>query len=162
FVRVTADYTWNWKGKPVVPHHEWTGSGLNFLGFPTVPVGAPTFGTFLPELMSDPDAEIYGYQGGAIAGGGVKVTDPNTPVPRGQAYWIRSKKFYRYFGPIEAVFGSSDGISFGEAAGQFSFRLRNHSKSSLTVKLELLDSELPPTGQPAILGTPPLLVRGPI
>src|SRR5262249_25434164 len=59
-------------------------------------------------------------------------------------------------------FGSSDGISFGEAAGQFSFRLRNHSKSSLTVKLESLDSELPPAAQPAILGRPPLLVRGPI
>ncbi len=34
-------YTWIVKGKPVSPKYQWTTTGLNFLGLPTVPVNPP-------------------------------------------------------------------------------------------------------------------------
>ncbi len=163
-VYATNSYTWNVKGKPVAPHYQWTTTGLNFLGFPTVPVGPPSFETFLnlcPELQQN--AEIYQYPGGELG--------PNNParvfalrttsVTRGKAFWIRSGNlFNRYYSPFEIVWSGNDGIDFGQKLGVASFRLRNLTASALTVTVHLLPSESPPTGQTNIVGTPPLLVRG--
>ena len=55
------------KGKPVPPKYQWTTTGLNFLGFPTVPVNPPFFESFLsraPALLQN--AEIYQYVGGEL------------------------------------------------------------------------------------------------
>lgn len=164
-VRSTADYTWNLKGKPVGPVYQWSGAGMNFIGFPTRPgAAAPTFDSFLspvPELKLG--AEIFRYDGGVITGNPVPVLDlATTRVRRGEAFWIRSASFNRYFGPFDASFGNSGGVDFDESVGQVSFRLRNNTKSTLTVRLEMVASEAPPAGQTAIAGPPPVLVRGPI
>ena len=42
-------YTWKLKSKPVAPRHEWTVTGLNFLGFPTVTNTPPKFDAFLAQ-----------------------------------------------------------------------------------------------------------------
>src|SRR5206468_4311125 len=65
-VRVASNattYTWTLKGRPVAPRHEWTVTGLNFLGFPTLANNPPKFDAFLaqaPELQSA-NPEIYYY-----------------------------------------------------------------------------------------------------
>lgn len=160
----TVAYTWTVKGKPVAPQYQWTTTGLNFLGFPTVPAGPPSFEAFLslcPELQQN--AEIYQYPGGELGTNNPArvFAQRTTPVTRGQAFWIRSGNlFNRYFSPFEIVWSGNNGIDFGQKLGVRSFRLRNLTAGALTVTVHLLPSESPPTGQASILGTPPLLVRG--
>jgi hypothetical protein len=165
-VRADADCIWSVKGKPVAPRYQWTTTGLNFLGFPTVtaPVTTPDFEHFLtpaPELYQN--AEIYQYIGGDLGSNNpVRVyAVRGTPVTRGQAFWIRSGNvFNRYFGPFEVVWSGGNGIDYGQSLGSASFRLRNLTTSELTVTVRLVKSEGAPTGQTTIVGTPPLLVRG--
>ena len=65
-----APYVWRVQGKPVPPTYRWTLTGLNFIGFPTIPSPAtaqPFFEAFLapaPELQQS--AEVYRYQGGDL------------------------------------------------------------------------------------------------
>jgi hypothetical protein len=161
-----APYAWNLKGKPLPPANEWTTTGLNFLGFPTVPSGPPTFEAFLakvPELQQN--AEIYHYPGGDLGAGNPArlYALRTTRVNRGQAYWIRSGTVYnRYFAPFEIALSGSRGLDYGDALNAVSFRLRNLALTNLTVTLGLNESEAPPPGQTNIAGTPPLLVRGPL
>jgi len=166
-VRVSSSvstYTWQLKGKPLAPAYQWTITGLNFLGFPTVPSGPPNFEDFLaqvPDLQQN--AEIYQYVGGDLGSSNPKrvYAMRTTPVTRGQAYWIRAGTVYnRYFAPFEVVVSSSSGINFGDHISTTSFRLRNLTARELTVTLTLVPSESPPPGQTAIVGVPPLLIRG--
>src|SRR5262245_20626456 len=68
FVRTNvSSYTWQVKGKPVVPRSLWQVSGLNFVGFSTVPNQPPNFSSFLTsstELTNSP--QIYQYTGGPL------------------------------------------------------------------------------------------------
>jgi len=161
-----STYTWTLKGKPLPPAYDWTTTGLNFLGFPTVPANPPTFDAFLsqaPDLQQS--AEIYYYPGGDLgAGNPARLYALRTArVNRGQAYWIRSGTVYnRYFAPFEIAQSGSRGVNFGDTLNASSFRLRNLTLSNLTVTLGLVASETPPAGQTSIVGAPPLLVRGPL
>jgi len=159
----TTDFVWELKGRPAVPNYLWSTSGLNFFGFPTVPVGAPTFENFLADVPTLQFSEIFRYPGGPFS-----QTNPGrlfalrtTPVRRGEAFWIRAGEVYNhYFGPFELTAASAGGASFGDSLSAYSFRLRNQTANPLTVSLRLVQSETPPTGQPAIAGMPPLIVRG--
>lgn len=168
-VRVATNvtsYTWNLKGQPVAPRYQWTTTGLNLLGFPTHPSIPPTFEAFLaqaPELKQN--IEIYQYSGGDFG-----PSNParvfalrNTPVQRGHAYWMRSGSlFNRYYAPFEVTLPGGQGIDFLENLSSASFRLRNLSPASSTITVELILSEPPPAGQPAIAAAPPLILRGPL
>lgn len=157
-------YTWTVKGKPVPPRYLWTTTGLNLFGFPTPAAAAPTFESFLapaPELRLS--GEFYAYPGGELGPANpMRVFAYRTArVNRGQAFWIRAGTTYnRYFGPFELVLSDAAGVRFGTSSGQQAVRLRNLTSGNLTVTLDLLSSETPPTGQTAIVGAPPLLVRG--
>lgn len=159
-----TSYVWSLKGKPVPPNYQWTVSGLNFLGFPTVPASPPTFYAFLaqaPALLNS--AEIYRYTGGDLGDSNpARVLAPGaTPVARGQAFWIRSGEVYnRYFGPFEVTCGDKAGAQFYDNLSTYGLRLRNLTTNALTVTLKLAASETPPAGQTSIAGVPPLLVRG--
>ncbi len=162
-------YTWKIKGKPVPPKYQWTSSGLNFLGFPTIPAGPPNFDAFLsqcPELYPNPTLEIYRYPGGDLGSNNpVRISSSlyrTTPVQRGQAYWMREGDvFNRYFAPFELALADASGIDFGRELGVSSLRLRNLTTGNLTVIVQLIVSEsAPSTNQPSIAGVPPLLVRG--
>jgi hypothetical protein len=167
-VRVRSDiptFTWNLKGKAVVPRYQWASSGLNFLGFPTVPASPPTFEDFLaqspPEFQQT--AEIFRYPGGDLgAGNPLQVlTLRATPVKRGEAYWVRAGEvFNRYYGPFEVVAAGAGTLAYGDTLRTLAIRLRNHSPSPLSVTLNLANSETPPAGQSNIVAVPPLLVRG--
>lgn len=160
----TADYTWNVKGKPVPPNYQWTTTGLNFFGFPTPALTPPSYEDFLAQASSlAQNSEIFRYPGGDFGPGNPALVFGfrTTPVRRGEAVWIRTGTAYnRYFGPFDVHLQNSSGASFRDTIGQFSFRLRNTTSSEVTITLNLIPSETPPAGQPAIVQVPPLLVRG--
>jgi hypothetical protein len=158
-----ATFDWTVKGQPVPPRNDWTSTGLNFLGFSTVPLNPPTFEAFVSQSPTlQQDAQIFYYPGGALgAGNPAPLTAYRTSaVNRGQAYWARASTFNRYFGPFELDLKNSSGIDFGSNRSSFSFRIRNATANPLTVTLNLVLSETPPSGQPAISAVPPLLIRG--
>ncbi len=166
-VESASAYTWSVKGRPVPPRREWNGDGLNLLGFPTVPVNPPKFDAFIAQAseLQAQEVEIYRYAGLVLDSTNPARIFPSlyraSSVVRGEAFWIRSGTvFNRYFGPFEVVLSGSDGIQFYERLSIGSLRLRNYSPNPLTVSMELLASEAVPSGQPAIAGIPPLLVRG--
>ncbi len=158
---------WNVRGRPVAPRHDWTISGLNLIGFPTVTNNPPRFDAFLGQSSEFQSAtpEIYQYPGGELGPGNPALV-PSTlfrfvPVKRGQAFWMRSGTvFNRYFGPFEIVSPGINGIDFGSDRSSASMRLRNLSSVSLTVTLRLGASEGAPVGQPDIVGAPPMILRG--
>ncbi|MCC7374598.1 MAG: hypothetical protein IT581_08075 [Verrucomicrobiales bacterium] len=162
-----ASYTWDIKGRPVPPRHDWSVSGLNLVGFPTVAGTPPTFASFFTnstELQSAPP-EVYRYVGGDLGPSNpVRLASPLFPtenVERGQAYWIRSgTTFSRYFGPFEVITSDARGIDFGESQGSTTIRLRNLTAAPLNVRLVLQASAAAPANQPAVAGEPPLLIRG--
>ena len=159
----TSDFAWELKGRPVLPSYQWSTSGLNFFGFPTVSVAPPTFEDFLADVPSLQLGEIFRYGGGELG-----VDNPSrvfafrtTRVNRGEAYWIRAGDIYHsYYGPFEVTAAGDGQIQFGDSLNAFSFRIRNLSANPLTVTLQLKASEPSPTGQTPIAGVPPLLVRG--
>lgn len=163
-VYTTADFTWALKGRPAPPNYRWTTSGLNFIGFPTVPVSPPSMEAFFGQVASfRQNTEIFQYPGGELGPGNpAKVfADRTTPVTRGKAFWMRSGNVYnRYYGPFEIVSSGAKGVDFRGNLSAISLRLRNHTANDLTVTLQLVASEAPPAGQTAIVGEPTLLVRG--
>ncbi len=159
-------FRWAVKGRPVPPRQHWTVTGLNLLGFPTVPNTPPAFDAFLarsPEL-SAAAPEIFRYVGGEISASNPAKLVPflfrSVPVKRGQAFWIRAGDvFNHYFGPFEVVL-SGQGLVFGDGISAAPVRLRNLTTNALTVNLSLLDSEAAPAGQAVIAGALPLILRG--
>ena len=153
-------------GKPVLPRYEWTTSGLNFIGFPTPLTSPPNFDQYFvhsPELHRN--GEIYLYNGGALSDG----TNParlfslsSTEVRRGEAMWIRGTagQYSNYFGPLKVTLQDPDGVHLGDSLKNYRVIVRNMSSKPITIKLAQLPSEVPPTGQPIHVASPPLVVRG--
>lgn len=159
----TSNHVWNLKGRPVLPLQEWSVSGLNFVGFPMVPGSTASFEDFLALAPSLLDGEIFRYTGGEFGPTNPgKIFALRTERPRrGQAYWMRSADAYkRFYGPFEVVTAGSQRVDFGSTLSVASFRLRNLTEEPLTVSLRWVASEAAPAGQPAVAGTPPLLLRG--
>jgi hypothetical protein len=156
-------YLWQVKGRPALPRNDWTVTGLNFIGFPTHATTPPFWEDFLsraPELQQN--IEVYRYPGGELGPGNPArlFAFRTTPLRRGQAFWIRSGSYNRYFGPVEVVPQSADGLKFGASGSLYRIRIRNTVAEPVTVTLNLLPSEQAPVGQPSVAGVVPLLVRG--
>jgi hypothetical protein len=159
----TADFTWDLKGHPVLPSYQWSTSGLNFFGFPTVATSPPSLEDFLANAPLLQLGELYRYPGGELgAGNPIRVFAlRTTAASRGEAYWIRAGEAYNhYYGPFEVTAAGSGRVAFGDSLSTFSFRVRNLTASPLTVSLQLKASETSPAGQTPIAGLPPLLLRG--
>jgi hypothetical protein len=159
-------YTWNIKGKPVPPSYHWTSAGINFIGFPTVPTGPPTFYDFLmkaPDLYSN--AQIFQYTGGDMGAANPAAVSlyawRTATVKRGQAFWMcKTNYFNTYFGPFEVDLNNAKGVDYANTLSVRSFRLRNLTATNVIVTLNVAASETPPAGQTNIVCVPPLLVRG--
>jgi hypothetical protein len=161
----TPTYTWTLKGRPIAPRHSWTVTGLNLLGFPTVPVSPPNFETFIGLSPERPTGapQIFQYPGGKLGPQNPQLIASASfravPVKRGQAFWIRwGDVFNQYFGPFEVALNGA-AIQYGDTLSTASLRLRNLTTNSLTVTLSLAASEASPAGQPAVIAAPPLIVR---
>lgn len=166
-VRVATNvttYTWAVQGKPLAPANDWTTTGLNFVGFQTREVNPPTWENFLAEYPDlQQNAEIYYYRGGDLGAGNPArlIAFRTAKVTRGQAYWIRAGTlFNEYFAPFKLSLQSGAAIDFDASHNTTTFRLKNLVNHALTVSVNLLGSETPPAGTPAIAGIPPLLIRG--
>lgn len=166
-VRIRSEvptFRWQVKGRPLPPRYTWTTTGLNLLGFATPPSTPPTFESFLrpaPELLNQ--LELFRYVGGPLGPANpTPVFSLNsTPVRRGEAFWMRAGELYnRYFGPFSVELAPGTPLDFSDDSSATSIRLRNLTTAPLTVTLAMLASEAPPPGQPAIAGSPPVLVRG--
>ena len=160
-----TNYTWQVKGRPVAPLYNWTTAGLNFIGFPTVPVNPPMYDSFLSlaAVLAKPGADFSISRAATLGpiNPSQLFAQHTTPVTRGQAVWIRSGTlFNNYFGPFTVALQTAGGVSFGDSVSQYSFHLRNTCSSNVTVSLRLRGSEIPPAGQTPIVALPPLLVRG--
>ncbi len=163
-----ANYTWNIVGRPVPPNYSWTSQGVNFIGFPTPPVNPPVVDTFFgPVPAFQSLAEFYHYPGNEAAGAPPNTTQLfalfSTPLKRGQAFWIRANNLHNnYFGPLQIIPQSPDGIHFGVELGQYSLRLRNLTAGTLRVTNSLVASAAAPAGETPFVARPPLLLRGAI
>jgi hypothetical protein len=129
-------------------------------------VNPPSFDSFLaqaPELQQN--GEIFQYIGGDLGPNNPArlYAMRTTPVRRGEAFWTRSGDYFnRYFAPYEVVLQNTAGINFRDSLSQYQIRLRNLTPHAITVTVQLLSSETPPSGQTSIVQTPPLLLRGAI
>jgi len=167
-------------GQPVTPRNHWDVSGLNFLGFSTVPGTIQTppvpsttvlnFQNYLStstELTNSSLTELYEYMGGEISTNNPMLMPsylfPGLPVVRGQAYWIRQgTTFSHYFGPFEVILSSSGGVNFSTNGNTYTFTLRNHTVNHLTVSMNLAASLAQPAGVTNIVSyvPPPLILQG--
>ncbi len=161
---VGTNYTLRLKGRPVPPRNQWTATGLNFLGFPVVAgegVAIDSFFNPAGDLLRE--LELYRYNTGELdAGNPARVFAlRTTKLRRGEAYWVKAgEQFNRYFAPFEVVLQDPRGVVFGRRTGEQRIRLRNRSTRTVTVTLAMVSSEVAPSGQAAVVGEPPLLLRG--
>ncbi|MEC9304832.1 MAG: hypothetical protein VX449_04540, partial [Pseudomonadota bacterium] len=159
-----VNYTWSVKGKPVPPRYQWTTTGLNFFGVPSVPSNPKS----LEDYFADAGYLLQNTQIFAYGGGDISSTNPGqvyglrtTLAKRGQAYWMDAgTQFNRYFGPFSVKLQSVTGAHFGDHLSAYRLRLRNMTAADLTVTLAGVDSEPVPSGETAIAAAAPVLVRG--
>lgn len=159
-----VNYTWSVKGKPVPPRYQWTTTGLNFFGVPSVPSNPKS----LEDYFADAGYLLQNTQIFAYGGGDISSTNPGqvyglrkTLAKRGQAYWMDAgTQFNRYFGPFSVKLQSVTGAHFGDHLSAYRLRLRNMTAADLTVTLAGVDSESVPSGETAIAAAAPVLVRG--
>ncbi|HXP62564.1 MAG TPA: hypothetical protein VN829_18840 [Dongiaceae bacterium] len=160
-----TNYQWNVKGKPAAPNYSWSTTSINLIGFPTVAANPPGMDAFLGLVPAFQKAAlVYTYPGGALSVSNPVVVpalaEHNLPVLRGQAFWIEETNFVNsYFGPFQVAIDGG-GTDFGASGSSTRLRLINTTASAVTVNLTLQPSEPPPVDQPAIRGTPPIIVRG--
>lgn len=166
-VETGSDYSWTLKGRPVVPAYSWSTEGLNLIGFPTDETNPSTVEDFFNASadMQASDFELFKYDGIDLGTNNPQKVESylyrNEPLNRGQAYWISTgEPFNSYFGPIEVDLSGRDGLNYQSTGSSLSFRIRNMSGQPITVKVDLVPSETPPSGQQGIDGLTPLLVRG--
>jgi len=160
------ELVWTIMGRPVPPAYQWTLSGLNFIGFPSATNQTPTLDQVLgpvPDLQRN--IEIYAYAGGALGPSNPALITSSlfrrTLAPRGRAFWMRSGADYnRYFSPVSVELENASGIRFSDSVGAVRIRLRNMTGTNVVVSMSMLGSLPAPNNQPAIVGIPPLLLRG--
>jgi len=159
----TTNYTWKVTGQPVAPSYAWSATAINLVGFPTVTNQPPALDTFLAPAAVLSAATIYDYVGGNLSSFNPSlVFAPHAvQVLRGQAFWINeTNAVNNYFGPFQVTVSGS-ATAFGAGAGSATLRLINTTPSAVTVNLTLQPSEAPPAPNlAAIVGTPPIVVRG--
>jgi hypothetical protein len=176
-------FTWNLKGKPLLPKIEWSSTGMNFVGFPMqTPASAAArsmsrFFGYDDVLKSSPPPTTLTYVGGplsdvapknplplSIFNVGANPSFTNTAATRNQAYWIKATSYVDYMGPVKVEVGHSDGLDFADERLSTSVRVVNTvdltRNQTVTVTLSPAASEAPPAGQAAVAGAVPLLVRG--
>ena len=167
-IHSTAATNYHWKilGQPVPYSYTWDMTGLNLIGFPTPSVNPPNFQDFFaqdPAIASL--VQIFQYVGGDFSTNPANparvFSEYNTPVTRGEAYWISATNAYNaYYGPFNVNLPSPGGLKYGVSGGQITFHLVNTTPNPLTVSLAVLPSEPPPFGQSNIVAAPPILLEG--
>ena len=167
-------FTLSLTGAPLLPNYAFKSSGLNLLGFPmqTPESGAlrniEHFFSFSEILKANPP--VFAYRGGALSAitpkNPIQVTTPRTTaLSRNKAYWVNLAEHTEYDGPLR-VRSLGSRLDFSESLNTVSIRIKNvvdlAKNQTVTATLATAPSAAPPSGQPAIAGVVPLLVRGPL
>ena len=143
---------WDLKGKPVPPQYNWTTSGLNLLGFRLI---LPLVGT-LNRISSRrrknflSSATFFDYTTGNLGRSNpAKVFGKRTTaLTRGRAYWVDTgKDFNQFYGPFQVSLQNFKGFQFGTDVQSSRLRLRNMTRSPLTIRLSTLAGESSPEGE---------------
>ena len=160
-----SPFTLQIQGRPVPPHYTWKRSGLNLFGFPVPPGTGNADPSFSDYFASEPllsiGTDVLKYVGGDLS--------PSNPVPvfnrnaeivvRGSAYWIGSSSFSTYYGPLRIRLSNPEGLLYGDTGSLLSVHLTNLAAEEVTVTLTPVNSESAPSGEVAVAGSVPFLLR---
>ena len=142
---------WDLKGKPVPPQYNWTTSGLNFVGFPVNPSASWNLESyFLKAENFLSSATFFDYTTGNLGRSNpAKVFGKRTTaLTRGRAYWVDTgKDFNQFYGPFQVSLQNFKGFQFGTDVQSSRLRLRNMTRSPLTIRLSTLAGESSPEGE---------------
>lgn len=160
-------------GRPLPPRLIAQSTGVNLVGFPVQPATAPGSRSvdrfFSFEAAPTGTPELYHYVGGPLSDGITpnprRVVGTRTaPLQRGRAYWVNSTVYSEYYGPLRVTL-LDDAVDFGTERSFVTVRIRNVADAlaaaSVSFTLSRRASATPPSGQSALLGDVPVLVRGP-
>lgn len=161
------NFTLALKGKPVAPSYSWKSSGVNFVGFPTVPSAPPSFTNFfaLSDILSQSPPVFY-YNGGNLVVNPFRLVAPNSQaVVRGKAYWVQTTDYTDFYGPLKVSALNGSGVSFGSKLNSATVRMKNvtdpEKNQTVTATLTLAPSS-PPPGQSAVPAAVEMRLRGPL
>ena len=139
---------WDLKGKPVPPQYNWTTSGLNFVGFPVNPSASWNLESyFLKAENFLSSATFFDYTTGNLGRSNpAKVFGKRTTaLTRGRAFWVDTgKDFNQFYGPFQVSLQNFKGFQFGTDVQSSRLRLRNMTRSPLTIRLSTLAGESSP------------------
>lgn len=112
--------------------HKWEPNTYNFVGFPVVDPGGPTFAAFFHPSPAHRHNRIYRL----VEGTWRQVTHPaNTVMRAGEAFWIYTEGRSDYRGPLEVRAASAFGVFLsGGASSEILFR--NRSAHPMTFSVE--------------------------
>jgi len=166
-VFTTNSYTWQVKGTPLPPRSAWNVEGLNLIGFPTPPTTAPTIESFLLNATGLENENLTFLQyAGLELGDNNPAQIPaflhrSVRLTRGKAFWLRADEAATgYLGPFQVDLQGRRQLDFYDDLRTLRFRLRNRTAAGIVLTMEHVPSEAAPSGQAALAGAPPLLVRG--
>ncbi len=151
-----GDVTFTIKGKAVMPEVTWRNDGLNLVGFPAATSPAPTIENYLAASgQTGFNTEVRRYIGGVNP---LQANLSVDPLNRGQAYWISTRRYSDYYGPIKVqVSLSADGMHYGEQGTALRVLLTNRTDQEQTVTLTPESSETDRNG--TAVSPVPLLER---
>ena len=118
----------------------WTPDAYNFVGFPVVAQGGPTFAEFFSGSPAHDPGKIYRMVNGTWR----LVTDPGgTGMRQGEAFWVYCEGRSSYKGPVDFDTGFKGGVVVSTLAGA-EIVMRNHAPHPVTVTLEhVVDAAAP-------------------
>jgi hypothetical protein len=147
------------KGKPQMPSLTWNYNGLNLFGFPVNPTGTVYFDKYLESNATLASATIYQYVGGDLGLGNPAMVfnKRTTAIRRGKAYWIESRQYSEFYGPVRVRAGS--GLAFGRTTNLQRIYFENVSSQSVVVTVTPSASEAAPAGEDTVAGAVPISRR---
>jgi hypothetical protein len=148
------------KGKVVAPRVQWRTDGSNLVGFPIKTGTTAKLNRYLGDAgIVDDNTEGYHYVGGNLsANNPIQSTIRLINARRGEAFWVRSKQFANFYGPVSVNVALDSGLNFGAADSLKQLVLRNNTDIEVTVTLTPTPSEMAP-GTSEVPTAPALLTR---
>ena len=151
--------------KPMPPNNSWVRSGANFIGFPSsnkagnFPTFASYFATFPAAIASN--AKIFKYIGGDLgANNPLQVFSTSSErLDRNQAYWFSSEVVGNFYAPVQISLSNSDGLAFGRRRSVITARVMNRTAAVMTLTINPVSSNSPPSGQELVTAGVPLTRR---
>jgi len=165
-IRTTAATSVPIKMRAVPPVTSWLISGANFLGFPALPGGTNTLGTYFSSMIAGGKVglpvgtKVYQYGGGELGATNPAEVPLTTRVDPDKAYWINYPVVSDFEGPVHYETPSANGLVFGRTLPTQLLGITNRATSQITLTFVVEASDPAPSGyQPSSNGAVPLFYR---